>query len=102
MSKIDNDLKQIIIKICTDHFVDKLYLFGSAILVKFDEGSDIDWIVELCDKLDLLHFDVNYFSLLDALKNIFQREIDLLSYRALKNPILIAEIDKSKVQLYAA
>lgn len=102
MIEIDNDLKQIITKVCTDHFVDKLYLFGSAISARFDEGSDIDLVVEFSNKLDVLHFAENYFSLLNALKNIFQREIDLLSYRALKNPILIAEIDKSKVQLYAA
>ncbi len=103
MIKIDKNKKSELEQTCANHFVDKLYLFGSATSDRFDkERSDIDLVVQFTDKLDVLDFADNYFSLLDALKNVFKRDIDLLSYRALKNPIMIEEIERSKVQLYAA
>lgn len=103
MITIDKNRKKELELACANHFVDKLYLFGSATGSSFDkERSDVDLVVQFTDELDVLDFADNYFSLLNVLKNIFKRNIDLLSYRALKNPIIIEEIERSKVQLYAA
>lgn len=94
-----NDLKII----CENHKVRSLYLFGSAAKNEFNpKKSDLDFVVEFNKNIDPIDFADNFFSLLDALKDLFKTEVDLLSYRALKNQIIKAEIDKSKVQLYAA
>lgn len=94
-----NDLKII----CENHKVRSLYLFGSAAKNEFNpKKSDLDFVVEFNKNIDPIDFADNFFSLLDALKDLFKTEVDLLSYRALKNQIMKAEIDKSKVQLYAA
>ena len=36
------------------------------------------------------------------LENILKREVDLISYRVVKNPIFKKELDTTKVALYAA
>lgn len=89
--------------ICTKHMVKHLYLFGSAVSDNFDsEKSDIDLLVEFSKDLEILNYADNYFSLLKSLENFFSRKVDLLSYKALKNPVMIEEVEKSKVALYAA
>jgi predicted nucleotidyltransferase len=89
--------------ICEKHMVKSLYLFGSAAKNEFNpKKSDLDFVVEFNKNINPIDFADNFFSLLDALKDLFKTDIDLLSYRALKNQIMIAEIENSKVQLYAA
>ena len=89
--------------ICKSHSVKSLYLFGSATNNEFNpNSSDLDFVVEFNQTVDPLDYADNFFSLLDSLKSLFNKKVDLLSYRALKNPIIISEIDNSKVQLYAA
>ncbi len=90
-------------RICRDHHVKSLFLFGSAITDNFEyNSSDLDFLVEFNGDVDLFNYADNFFSLLDSFKLLFNRDIDLLTARSLKNEIIIAEINKSKVQLYAA
>ncbi|HRN41373.1 MAG TPA: nucleotidyltransferase domain-containing protein [Vicingus sp.] len=99
---IKNNIKDLE-TICEKHKVKSLYLFGSAAKNKFiPKKSDLDFVVEFNNTIEPIDFADNFFSLLDALKDLFKTDIDLLSYRALKNQIIIAEIENSKVQLYAA
>lgn len=90
-------------EVCREHLVTKLYLFGSAVGSGFDpQRSDVDLAVEFSDALDPIDFADNFFSLRRALEQLFGRKVDLLSYRALKNPVIKEEIEKHKVSLYAA
>jgi len=94
-----DDLKQI----CDKHFVAKLFLFGSAAKGDFNhESSDLDMAVEFSDSLNVLDFADNYFSLLECLESLFDKHVDLLSLRALKNPVMMQEVESSKIELYAA
>jgi hypothetical protein len=43
-----------------------------------------------------------FLDLLSELENLFDRKIDLVSYRVLQNPVFKAELDKTKKILYAA
>ena len=88
--------------ICEKHMVKSLFLFGSAATTQFNsETSDLDFMVEFQPSVNPIDYADNYFSLMDDLK-IFERTIDLVSSRAVKNKILNASIDSTKVQLYAA
>lgn len=88
---------------CKNHFVKGLYLFGSATGNRFDEQkSDIDLVVEFTEDLEPIDFADNFFGFQKKLENIFDRKVDLLSYRALKNPVIIEEIEQSRISLYAA
>lgn len=98
---VQNNLDEIIAA-CKQHHVEALSLFGSAANNSMHEDSDIDLLVEFSDNIDVLEYADNYFSLLDQLQNIFKRKIDLVSNKSLKNPILKEEVNRSKVELYAA
>lgn len=77
-------------------------IFGSAASNSMKENSDVDFLVEFDDDIDVLDYSDNYFSLLENLEKLIGIKIDLVSKKSLKNPILIEEIDRSKVELYAA
>lgn len=88
--------------LCLKHSVKELYLFGSAVTGLFHKESDIDFAVVFDPTLDPLEHGSSFFNLMDDLQELFERPIDLISYRALKNPIFKEELDNSKVSLYAA
>ena len=91
-----------VIALCEKHGVKSISLFGSAVRNSMNESSDIDFLVEFSENIDVLDYADNYFSLLEGLEDIFDRKIDLVSIKSLKNPILKEEINRSKVNLYAA
>lgn len=99
---IKNNIEEIQ-AVCKRHYVKSLHVFGSAAKGNFNQNtSDLDFVVEFNQAIDPLDYADNFFSLLDALKQLFQTDVDLLSYRALKNQVIISEINTSKIQLYAA
>jgi uncharacterized protein len=85
--------------LCAKHRVAKLFVFGSVLSEKFKSDSDIDLIVDF-KKMDLYDYADNYFNLKFALEKIFNRSVDLLEAKAIKNPYLKKSIDSSKQLLY--
>ena len=88
--------------ICEKYAVSELFLFGSALKEDFNANSDLDFAVIFKDKLSPLEHGGAFLDLLDELENLFNRKIDLISYRVVKNPIFKEELDKTKKVLYAA
>lgn len=91
---------QLLNDLCKTYFVENLYLSGSAAKNKFTKESDLDFLVNFNSDLDLINYADNYFNFLLELQQLFDREIDLLTEKSLKNPILIDEINRSKLQLF--
>jgi len=85
--------------LCEQHKVSKLFAFGSVLTNRFNEGSDIDMVVDFKD-VDLIDYVDNYFALKDALSLALGREIDLLEDKAIRNPVLRRNIDNSKQLIY--
>ena len=102
MNKLVEEKLTDIISLCKTHRVNSIALFGSAASDTMNENSDIDFLVQFADEIDVLDYADNYFSFLDQLRALLGREIDLISKKSLKNPILIEEISSTKVELYAA
>lgn len=96
-SKLDD-----IIAACKKHHVNAIALFGSAAKNATHEDSDIDFLVEFSEEIDVLEYANNYFSLLDQLQEILNKKVDLLSVKSLKNPVLKKEVYQTKIDLYAA
>lgn len=87
--------------LCARHHVRRLELFGSATDERFDpERSDLDFLVEF-EELDHGYFDA-YFGLLESLRELFSRPVDLVMTRAVKNPYFLESIRTSRILLYAA
>jgi len=82
------------------HKVEKAYVFGSAASNKINENSDIDFLIKFEDNIEPLEKSELWWNLHDTLREIFKREIDLVTERSLKNPYFIKEINKTKKLIY--
>ena len=88
--------------LCRRHRVRCLELFGSAAGERFDPKSgDLDFLVEFHELGDDGYADA-YFGMLDDLKALFHREVDLVVASTLKNPYLREGIERSETLLYSA
>ena len=85
--------------LCSKHKVAKLFVFGSVLSSNFNSKSDIDFLVQFYDS-DLYNYADNYFNLKFSLEKIFQRDVDLLEEKAIKNPYLLKTIESSKQLIY--
>jgi hypothetical protein len=89
-------------QLCKRYYVKRLELFGSAVTGEFKpETSDLDFLVEFHSTKEMNAAD-QYFGLLEALRSLFQRKVDLVMARAMHNPYFIREVNKSRTMLYAA
>ena len=82
------------------HKVEKAYLFGSAIKANFSTQSDIDLLITFQENIDPLEKGELWWSLYDALRVHFNREIDLVTESSLKNPYFIEEVNNTKQLIY--
>ncbi|MEA3365462.1 MAG: nucleotidyltransferase domain-containing protein [Candidatus Hydrogenedentes bacterium] len=88
--------------LCRRYHVDRLETFGSATDETFDpERSDLDFLVVFKPCTPNEHYD-RYFGLLEALEALFQRPVDLVEARAMKNPYFIHRVNESRALVYAA
>lgn len=85
--------------LCMKHKVNKLFVFGSVLKDTFTNESDIDLVVDF-EKLDLSDYADNYFDLKDQLELIFNRPVDLLEEKGIRNPFLRKQIDNEKQLIY--
>lgn len=89
-------------RLCGKFNVQRFELFGSAADGSFDpETSDLDFLVEFLPLQPGEHFDA-YFGLLEALQELFQRHVDLVMTRAIKNPYFLKAVNQTRMVLYAA
>ena len=92
------DLKNL----CQLLHIKKLYAFGSVVSDKFRDDSDIDFLISFEDNLSIEEYTDNYFALHYQLREIFNREIDLVTERSLSNPYFIESINETKELIYEA
>ncbi|MFT6961657.1 MAG: putative nucleotidyltransferase [Flammeovirgaceae bacterium] len=85
--------------LCENHFVEKLYLFGSGVRNELNEKSDVDLLVRF-GRIELSNYFENYLDFKSKLKSLFGREVDLVEEQTLKNPILINSINRDKALIY--
>jgi hypothetical protein len=89
-------------ELCRKYRVAELDVFGSAATGDFDQRqSDIDFLVEFDSEVGKNRFD-NFFGLLDELKQLFGRDIDLVEPGGLRNPYFKQMVDKTRKKVYAA
>jgi predicted nucleotidyltransferase len=76
-------------------------VFGSVLNEKFNEKSDLDFLVSFNKNIELLDYADNYFNFLFSLEDLFSRDIDLVTEKSLKNPYFIKELENTKQLIYA-
>ena len=86
-------------RLCNKYKVAKLHLFGSALTERFNDESDIDFIVTF-KNVELIEYADNYFDFKFSLEDLLQRQIDLLEEKSIRNPFLKKSINSSKKLIY--
>ena len=91
-----------LIALCRRYDVARLEVFGSAARgTDFDPvASDADFLVTFNpgSRLDPLE---QFFGLAEALEKLLGRPVDLVEAGAIRNPFLLAAIDKAREVVYA-
>ena len=85
--------------LCILHNVRSLFAFGSVCTDKFDEKSDIDLLVAF-HPMDYVEYADSFFELADKFEKLFERQVDLVTEKSLKNPYFIESVNKTKTLLY--
>ena len=85
---------------CRKWRVRELAIFGSALRDDFGPDSDVDVLVELDPDHHLSLYD--WVDMIDELRAIFGREVDLVAKGGLRNPFRRNEILRTAEVLYAA
>jgi predicted nucleotidyltransferase len=89
-------------ELCRRYRVKTLEVFGSAADGTFDPAtSDLDFLVEFLPLEDGQHARA-YFGLLHGLEDLFDRKIDLVMPRAIRNPYFLEAVNRTRQVFYAA
>jgi len=102
MTGIFEQNKVSLAKLCEKYHVASMDVFGSAATDDFDENtSDIDLLVEFDSKVKANRFDT-FFALLEELKKLFGRPVDLVEPGGLRNPYFIESVNQTRRRIYAS
>jgi len=85
---------------CRRWQVHRLSIFGSAVRDQLRSDSDIDVLVAFDERAVWSLFDI--ITMREELAALFGRAVDLVEEGAVRNPYLLASIDRTKQVLYAA
>ena len=100
MNKILTDRINELKRLCELYKVRSMYVFGSVCTDKFNDESDIDFLITF-DNLSFDQYTDNYFDLHYKLQDLFDRQIDLLTDNSLSNPYFIKGVEQTKQLIYA-
>ncbi len=101
MVSIIEDNQKELEALCRRYHVRRLDVFGSAAVGQLRDDSDIDFLVEFDDTIRDTRFDT-FFGLLNALRELFGRPIDLVEPGGLRNPYFINDVNQTRRPVYVA
>lgn len=88
-----------IMTLCVDHSVRELFTFGSVVTDHFNDASDIDLLISLM-QMEPGDYADNYFEIADKFEDVFNRRVDLVTDKSLKNPYFIDSVNRSESILF--
>lgn len=83
--------------VCRDLSLRRLDIVGSAARDDFGSKSDVDVLVSFDNDERLFG---RYFELKERLEAIFDRSVDVIEERAVKNPYSKRAIEKDRIRIY--
>ncbi len=94
--------REAIAEACARHGVARLEVFGSGLRADVrPDNSDLDLLVELKPMEPYARVEA-YFGLLNDLRDLLNRKIDLVMVGAVKNRYIAQDIERTKQLLYAS
>lgn len=89
-----------VIELCKLHKITSASLFGSVLTDRFNNASDVDFLVTIKDDLDPVEMGEHLWDLTYELESLLERQVDLITARSLKNPYFIQQVNTTKFDLY--
>jgi predicted nucleotidyltransferase len=90
-----------IAELCRLYRVERLDVFGSAASGRFaPEMSDLDFVVRFQQRAPTGEYADRYLGFADALEDLFQRRVDLVSEESIRNPYFRREVEATRQPLY--
>lgn len=86
-------------QILREHRVKRAHVFGSVCTDRFGADSDIDLLVSF-KKIPFGQYAENFWSLEESLQKLFQREVDIVVEKNLRNPFFIKVMNQTKTTIY--
>lgn len=86
-------------ELCKLYKVKRFSVLGSVLKDNFTPQSDIDFAVDFEENDPFTYADL-YFELKEQLENLFNRDIDLIEERAIKNPYFRKELEETSYLIY--
>ena len=83
-----------IAELCEEFGVERLELFGSAATGEVEEANDIDFIVRFADRSP--GYATRYLDFAEALEELLDRKVDLMTERSIQNPFFRRSVDASR------
>ncbi len=92
-----------IVALCKKYKVAKLWVFGSILTPRFNDESDVDFIVDFDEKqIELLDYADNFFDFIHEIEDVVGRKVDMVVNKSIKNRFFRAEVDETRKLLWSA
>ena len=92
-----------IIALCKKYKVAKLWVFGSILTPRFNDESDVDFLVDFDEqKIDLLDYADNFFNFIHEIEAIVGRKVDMVVNKSIRNRFFRAAVDETRKLLWSA
>lgn len=87
--------------LCVEYNVKSLHAFGSVCTEHFNDESDVDLLISF-KPMGYGDYADTYFELIEKLENLFNRPVDLVTDKSLRNPFFVESINQTKTPIYEA
>lgn len=102
MNLIEMNLDKII-ALCKKYKVAKLWVFGSILTPRFNDNSDVDFLVDFDEKhIELLDYADNFFNFIHEIEAVVGRKVDMVVNKSIKNSFFRVEVDETRRLLWSA
>ena len=92
-----------IIALCRKYKVAKLWVFGSILTPRFNDDSDVDFLVDFDEqRIELLDYADNVFGFIHEIEAVVGRKVDLVVNKSIKNRFFREEVDATRRLLWSA
>lgn len=89
-----------VVSILQKHRVKRAYAFGTVCTDAYNDKSDIDILVAFDMDEPFEGYSENFWKMEDALSQLLSRNVELIPEHTLKNPYVIHELEKNKVEIF--
>ena len=82
--------------------VAKLWVFGSILTPRFNDRSDVDFLVDFDEEhIELLDYADNSFDFIHAIEEVIGRKVDMIVNKSIRNRFFRQEVDQTRKLIWS-